>query len=469
MLYFNSFAKTIGLLLLTSSAIAQNLVINGDFEHSIKNPCRFLSDSNENISQFFLNWTAPTRGTSDPWYTSDTVTSYCTQNLKRIGYLAHSGKRCAGIYTAAIVHSRTRPEDGPNYREYLQTKLREPLREGRYYTVEVYCRRHPWSGTTSNNIGFYFSVSPITGQTNSSLPLAVKPQVNIEQPIDSFSEWIKVGGCFKADANYEFLTIGNFFDDRNTIIQAGSLPNRDDYPYYLLDDVSVVETPVEIMPKPGFLGADTTLCPQQSLTFHLPNVQGVTYRWSDGSNRLDYSISQTGSYLVTAQLDQCVVNDTITVHYEELIRLAADTALCDETPFVIRPNRSDPRLIWSDGSTDSTLTVNQTGLYSVRIPSPYCVLTDTIRVLFLRCNPFVPNVFTPNGDGKNDFFVIDHDDERRLTWDLEVFNRWGKLVYSANPYGNNWDGGKLPAGAYYYLLTNRQNNRRLKGWVVIHY
>lgn len=67
-----------------------------------------------------------------------------------------------------------------------------------------------------------------------------------------------------------------------------------------------------------------------------------------------------------------------------------------------------------------------------------------------------PNAFSPNGDGKNETFVIPGI-EQFPEAELIIVNRWGSVVYAAQPYQNDWDGrseqGKvLPEGTYYYLL-----------------
>src|SRR5690606_40339000 len=63
----------------------------------------------------------------------------------------------------------------------------------------------------------------------------------------------------------------------------------------------------------------------------------------------------------------------------------------------------------------------------------------------------IPNVFTPNGDGVNDYFEI-----RGLgmfpTHRLTVFNRWGNEVYKSSNYQNDWNGANLSEGTYYYVL-----------------
>ena len=61
------------------------------------------------------------------------------------------------------------------------------------------------------------------------------------------------------------------------------------------------------------------------------------------------------------------------------------------------------------------------------------------------------NVFTPNGDGINDTYEIPNLD-RYISNQLIVFNRWGNRVFEAKNYNNDWDGGTLPDGVYYYVL-----------------
>ncbi|MCW3485393.1 gliding motility-associated C-terminal domain-containing protein [Chitinophaga nivalis] len=65
---------------------------------------------------------------------------------------------------------------------------------------------------------------------------------------------------------------------------------------------------------------------------------------------------------------------------------------------------------------------------------------------------FIPNTITPNGDGKNDKFVIPGL-EKYPGSRLEIYNRWGNQVYISNNYGNNWDGYGLNEGTYFYILN----------------
>lgn len=61
------------------------------------------------------------------------------------------------------------------------------------------------------------------------------------------------------------------------------------------------------------------------------------------------------------------------------------------------------------------------------------------------------NVFTPNGDGINDLLRFDLLELFNGNT-LQVFNRWGKLVFESNDYQNDWDGGDLKEGTYFYVL-----------------
>lgn len=102
--------------------------------------------------------------------------------------------------------------------------------------------------------------------------------------------------------------------------------------------------------------------------------------------------------------------------------------------------------------------------------------TKTIQVLPVKLK--IPNIFTPNGDGINDYFEIGYGDDGRpindlsvyfLSTKLVIFNRWGRIVYESNDYKNDWDGGKLPDGTYFYVLEckGETQNYRYQGSVMI--
>jgi gliding motility-associated-like protein len=78
--------------------------------------------------------------------------------------------------------------------------------------------------------------------------------------------------------------------------------------------------------------------------------------------------------------------------------------------------------------------------------------TDTLTLIFEVIPANIPNVFTPNGDGQNETFVI----PKALVIDnckLIIWNRWGKVVYRSDNYKNDWDGEGHSDGVYYFVFT----------------
>jgi gliding motility-associated-like protein len=76
---------------------------------------------------------------------------------------------------------------------------------------------------------------------------------------------------------------------------------------------------------------------------------------------------------------------------------------------------------------------------------------------------FVPNIITPNGDGKNDELKIIGLDQG--TWVLNIYNRWGKEVYQASDYQHSWNAANLPGGVYFYRLREIKTGQQVKGWI----
>ena len=86
----------------------------------------------------------------------------------------------------------------------------------------------------------------------------------------------------------------------------------------------------------------------------------------------------------------------------------------------------------------------------------------------------IPNGFSPNGDGTNDEFII-AGLQKYPNNSIEIYNRYGNMVYESKNYQNYWDGvstgktQKLPAAPYYYVLSINGGSKIVKGWVYINY
>jgi gliding motility-associated-like protein len=98
-----------------------------------------------------------------------------------------------------------------------------------------------------------------------------------------------------------------------------------------------------------------------------------------------------------------------------------------------------------------------------------CIGIDSATVVVLT-NLTIPNTFTPNGDGINDLWDIKNLKDYPAAL-VEIFDRYGQLVYQSLGYYKPWDGtlnGKrLPSGTYYYIIKLNSESKPLSGYVVI--
>ena len=81
---------------------------------------------------------------------------------------------------------------------------------------------------------------------------------------------------------------------------------------------------------------------------------------------------------------------------------------------------------------------------------------DTSFIIQVQGIDFITNVFSPNGDGKNDEFVFDETGIKVIS--VEIYNRWGSLVMNWTGLDKTWDGTgpdgqKLPEAVYFYVLS----------------
>ena len=114
------------------------------------------------------------------------------------------------------------------------------------------------------------------------------------------------------------------------------------------------------------------------------------------------------------------------------------------------------------GTTPFTTLVNAVSVSS-NVDDSYLINNNATASVFVDAllTPFIPEGFSPNGDGINELLVI-RGLENYPNNKLTIFNRWGEIVFEGKPYTNNFDGtstrgvtiggNKLPSGTYYYIL-----------------
>src|SRR5690554_2617874 len=182
----------------------------------------------------------------------------------------------------------------------------------------------------------------------------------------------------------------------------------------------------------------------------------VTYTATDASG------NQTDTSLVV------VVNDFPAI---EVVNISENNCLGDNISLEALFDSDLGSVDWYFGQTylgsDATLFVDKTGTYdngiytAVITDNNGCVASDSIHIHLVLCEIVVSEVITPNGDGLNDYLVIEQLGAYPNT-SIWIYNRWGAEVYHSDDYQNDWDGrseskfnvggDKLPESTYYYLI-----------------
>jgi len=222
---------------------------------------------------------------------------------------------------------------------------------------------------------------------------------------------------------------------------------------------------------------DTVICRGTYVTFtgkyaSLGNI-GVTWQGLTGGdsiknqNPLVYGFDVPGIFTVKATALYRVCPDTsasrnITVVAQPSLDLGADLTICKGgQPITLADNINAGNSLasweWSTGEKTSAITVVAPGVYTATVKVHGCYASASVTVSN-DCYINVPNVFTPNGDGLNDYFYPHQYLSSGLTsFQISIFNRWGEMVFQSNSLdGRGWD-GKLndvpqPEGVYVYLI-----------------
>lgn len=230
----------------------------------------------------------------------------------------------------------------------------------------------------------------------------------------------------------------------------------------------------ELPPAVSF-GADKTLCEGNILTLDATNTN-ASYLWQDNTTNPSYLVTKAGTYSVSVKRFGCEAKDTIIVSYnlKPVFTLGPEQGICTGTTLLLNPQISNVSYLWQDGSVAPTYTVTQPGLYHLTATNTCGSKSDSVLVTKGVCKLYIPNAFTPNGDSKNDLFKASFG-ENITEYNMQVFNRYGELVFETKDKNKGWDGlykgSRQPKGSFIWVIkyktTTDNNIQQLKGTVLL--
>jgi gliding motility-associated-like protein len=454
------------------SAEGQNLVSNPSFENFNNCPttfaqihyCDFWFQPNEPS----LTWQPPS-GSSDYYNVCGTTGVGVPSNNSGFQF-PRTGNAYAGI---SFGWYQSLPID----REYLEVGLVTPLLSEKKYCGGYYVSLgEAVSANAVDRLGMYLDNDSVFYFSPFYSPIIKSPQVEnaAGNVITDTVNWVLIKGVFVAQGGERFVVLGNFRDSASTttVMVSSFQPGA---AYYYIDDVFIEEMQVDT----ANAGGDATICEGDSIQLGTAAGSGCIYTWQPAIGLSDTTVAQptaapaqTTTYILTAHdtstgtLCDWTSTDTVTVTVipftPQTADAGADKTLCkgESVTLGTAPCSSctyqwQPATWLSDATiAQPTATPQQTTAYVLTMTDsvPPCTRTtsDNVTVFVEDCTIEVFNIFTPNGDTKNDFFFIKNLPPNSA---LQIFNRWGGRVYESSNYNNQWDGGDVPDGTYYYILV----------------
>ncbi len=219
-----------------------------------------------------------------------------------------------------------------------------------------------------------------------------------------------------------------------------------------------------------YLGPDQMSCDGTPVPLEV-GVPGATYLWPDGSTASQYLADTSGNHWVAVSKDGCTASDSIGILVINIQQdLKNDTTLCyeDAGSFITLTANLSPgaTVLWSTGSTAPAIQASDSGLYWVQVNNKECVGTDSVYLhrQYCDCPLMFPTAFTPNGDGVNDQFKPALAPACAVAeFKMQVYNRWGQLLFVSYRADEGWDGtynGRAAdLGTYYYQLQMKTGIR----------
>ncbi|NOX47521.1 MAG: gliding motility-associated C-terminal domain-containing protein [Chlorobi bacterium] len=179
-----------------------------------------------------------------------------------------------------------------------------------------------------------------------------------------------------------------------------------------------------------------------SAVWEIPNIDLDTNIY-EYPFTLEHTFEVAENFSINVFAYHCGAVDTIygdiTITQNPKINLGNDTTIQEGNTITLDAGEGMDEYLWNTGDDGQELIVWDTGIYWSQVTKSNCFAIDTIRVSMIPASIQLPNAFSPNGDGLNDFFepilnglVTDYR--------IEIYNRFGEMVWQSSDILNGWDG-----------------------------
>ena len=212
-------------------------------------------------------------------------------------------------------------------------------------------------------------------------------------------------------------------------------------------------------------GGDSVLCELATLLLDATQPHPAQYYWQDASTNTTYTVYQDGDYWVVIT-DHCLgASDTINIGYlnDFIVNLGPDTLLCEGKTLTLSAGVPYCDYLWQDGSTQPTYLVRGPGSYSVEVSNKCFSHWDAVDIDYEHCAQelYLPNAFTPGPDALNPVFlpVFSYPDEIE-EYSMEIYNRWGTLVFRTEEKTYGWDGANATDGVYAVIVRYKSRGAK---------
>ncbi len=242
-------------------------------------------------------------------------------------------------------------------------------------------------------------------------------------------------------------------------------------------NVSVVNQPVV-----SLAASKEVICRDESAD--LTASGGLSYIWYfngqiiSGTAGSTYKADQAGEYYVSTGSGTCSdVSERVFIQLSEVdVDAGFDRIINvgESVQLTTMTNGSVASYYWEPGNVAPTaspvVAPDESTTYMVQVTDIYgCTAKDEVHVKVVL-PLFIPNAFTPNGDGIHDTWEV-QGLERFTDLKVEIYNRWGNLIYSSRGSYKPWDGKKngeyMPVGTYYYVIDVGDEMKPLTGAVLL--